>query len=237
MTTSSRRKFIICLDTALLIIFLLLLSPRLTGLKLHEILGVILFIPLIIHLLLSWRWIKNSLQKFFKTASTRTKFNFFLNTVLFILTITALFSGILISQVVLPYFGIKTIDDSSWRFVHNAPLNFVVLFVGLHIAINWRWVVSVFKKGLSSPKENSKLTSPRIGRIFLRVAILFLAMSVVALLLFSIIGKPSLERLLNQDEIARFAPTFRHGIIQFFGEAALIAVYAFVAWRWLRIRL
>jgi len=237
MTASSRRKFIIFLDTGLLIIFLLLLSPRLTGLRLHEILGVILFIPLIIHLLLSWRWIKNSSQKFFKTASTRTKFNFFLNTVLFILTITALFSGVLISQVVLPYFGIKTINDSNWRFVHNAPLNFVVFFVGLHVAINWKWIVSVFKKGLSTPKENSKLTSPRIGRILLRIAILFLAMSVVALLLFSIIGKPSLERLLNQDEIARFAPTFHHGIIQFFEETALIAVYAFVAWRWLRIRL
>ena len=237
MTASSRRKFIICLDTALLIIFLLLLAPRLTGLPLHEWLGFIFFIVLILHLLLSWAWIQSATRKFFRTANTRTKVNFFLNAVLFLLSVSELFSGFLISQVLLPDFGIKTINDSSWRALHNIPLNFIVLFAGLHIAINWRWIVAVFKKRSINTKENSRLPSPKIGKIFSGVAILLLAMSIVALLLFSILGKPSLERLLNQDEIARFSPEFRHGIVQFLGEAALIAVYAFVAWRWLRIRL
>src|SRR4030095_12733176 len=134
-------------------IFILLLSPRMTGLPLHEVLGVLFFVPIIIHLLIAWPWIQNVTWKFFKTASRRTRFNFFLNATLFILVITALVSGFVISQVVLPNLGIKTINDRSWRAAHNVPLNFTVLFAGLHIAVNWGWIVAAFKKRLNVSKQ------------------------------------------------------------------------------------
>ena len=113
MIASSRRRFIICLDISLLIIFILLLSPRMTGLPLHEFLGVIFFIPLLIHILIAWPWIQHATSKFYKTTSKRTRFNFFLNSILFILVVTELVSGFIISQVVLPGLGIKTINDSA----------------------------------------------------------------------------------------------------------------------------
>ena len=131
MIASPRRRCIVYLDATLLVIFVLLLSPRMTGLALHEILGLIFFIPIIIHLLIAWPWIQNVTRRFFKTANRRTLFNFFLNAILFILVITELVSGFIISQVVLPNLGINTINDRTWRSVHNLPLNFVVLFTGL----------------------------------------------------------------------------------------------------------
>jgi len=237
MTASARRKFIICLDTALLIIFILLLSPRLTGLPLHEVLGVIFFIPIIIHLLIAWPWIQNVTRKFFKTANRRTRFNFFLNTILFILVIIELISGFVISQVVLPNLGIKTINDRSWRAAHNLPLNFVVLFAGLHIAVNWGWIVAAFKKRLSGPKQANEVFSLEIRLILVRIGILILAAGVISVILYSIIGKPSLTRLYNHNEIARFYPTLGHGLVQFFGEAFLIVLVVFIARKWLRIRL
>jgi hypothetical protein len=237
MIASPRRRFIICLDTALLIIFILLLSPRMTGLPLHEVLGVIFFIPVIIHLLIAWPWIQNVTGKFFKTASNRTRFNFILNTILFILVITELVSGFFISQVVLPELGIKTINDRSWRSAHNLPLNFTVLFAGLHIAINWGWIVAAFNKRLSIPKESNGKFSIKIISILVRIGILILATVLVSLILYSMIGKPSLTRLYNQDEIARFNPSLGHGIVQFMGEAFLVAIVALIARKWLRIRL
>jgi len=237
MIASPRRRFIICLDTALLIIFILLLSPRMTGLPLHEVLAVIFFIPIVIHLLIAWPWIQNSTRKFFKTANTRTRFNFFLNTILFILVITELVSGFFISQVILPDLGIKTINDRSWRSVHNLTLNFTMFFAGLHIAINWGWIVSVFKKRLSIPKQSNKVLSLKIMSIFVRIGILILATGLISIVLYNIIGKPSLTRLYNQNEIARFYPSLGHGIVQFLGEAFLLAIVAFIARKWLRIRL
>jgi len=237
MIASPRRRFIICLDTALLIIFILLLSPRLTGLPLHEVLGIIFFIPIIIHLLIAWPWIQNATKKFFKTTNWRTRFNFFLNTILFILVITELVSGTIISQVVLPNLGIKTINDRSWRSMHNVPLNLVVLFGGLHIAINWDWIVAAFKKRPGIPKPGKRTLLFQLMPLLVRIGILILATGLVSLVLYSIIGKPSLSRLYNHNEIARFNPSLSHGIVQLLGEAFLIAIVAFIARKWLRLKL
>jgi hypothetical protein len=165
-------KIIICLDTALLIIFILLLSPRMTGLALHEVLGFIFFIPIVIHLLLAWPWIEAATRKFFKTANKRTRFNFFLNAILFILVITELVSGFIISQVVLPNLGINTINDRAWRSVHNLPLNFVVLFTGFHIAINWGWIVAAFKKRINISKQSQGYF--HLGEYYSSCALVFL---------------------------------------------------------------
>ena len=237
MIASPRNKFIICLDAALLIIFILLLSPRLTGMGLHEVLGLIFFIPIIVHLIIAWPWIQNSAKKFFATASKRTRFNFFLNTSLFILVITELVSGFAISQVALPKLGIKTINDSSWRALHDSPLNFVVLFAGLHIAVNWGWIMSVFKKRSSIDKQKNKVFSPKIMTIVLRTFILIVATGIVASVLYGILGQPSFKRSFSQDEVGRFKPSLGHGIVQILGETFLIALYAFVARKWLRIKL
>ena len=237
MIASQRRRFIVFLDTTLLIIFILLLSPRMTGLALHEVLGFIFFIPIIIHLLIAWPWIQAATRKFFKTANRRTRFNFFLNSVLFILMITELVSGFIISQVVLPNLGINTINDRTWRSVHNLPLNFVVLFTGLHIAINWRWIVAAFKKRSINSKENKELFAVKFMSILMRIGILLIATSLVSVVIYSIIGEPSLARLYNHNEMARFKPGLGHGLIQFTGEALLIFIVAFIARKWLRIRL
>jgi len=237
MIASPRRRFIICLDTALLIIFILLLSPRMTGLALHEVLGFIFFIPLVIHLLIAWPWIQTATRKFFKTANRRTRFNFFLNTILFILVIAELVSGFIISQVILPNLGINTINDRTWRSVHNLPLNFVVLFTGLHIAINWGWIASVFRRRSNSIKQSSGIFASNVTAIAVCIGILFLATGLVSFALYLIVGQPSLSRLYDQNEITRFQPGLDHGIVQFLGEALLLAIVAFIARKWLRIKL
>jgi uncharacterized protein DUF4405 len=237
MIGSSQRKFVICLDTALLITFLLLLSPRMTGLALHEVLGLFFLILVIIHLLVAWQWIQSSIKRFFKSLTRRGRFNFFLNLILFVLVTIELVSGFFISQVVLPRLGIKTINDQSWRLLHNRTLNFTTLAAGLHIAMNWRWIASVFKKRLRVWKHPNKSFSPKIMTILLRTSVLVLAAGVVALVLYGLLGPPTLKRLYMQDEIARFRPTLGHAIIQFFGETFLVALFVFIGHKWLRIRL
>ena len=237
MIASPQKRFVVFLDSSLLIIFILLLSPRLTGLPLHEILGFVFFIPILLHLLIAWPWIRKATRKLFQTVNVRTRINFFLNVVLFILVITELVSGFVISEIVLPYFGIATINDRSWRAVHNLPLNFVVVFTGFHIAMNWGWIVTAVNKRRADQKPGEGVFSAGIKSILKRVAILILASGVVALMWYSIIGEPNLARLYSQNEIARFIPSVDHGLIQLFGEALFIAFIAFMARKWLKVRL
>ena len=137
-TSRSRNAFAIYVDILLLAMLLLLFSPRLTGLTVHEWLGISLGGTLIVHLLLSWTWISTNTRRVVSGRSRRARINYVLNWLLFVLIIIELTSGIAISQVSLPSIGIHTIDDRSWRALHNQTLNFTLLVLGLHVAMNWR---------------------------------------------------------------------------------------------------
>jgi len=126
------------IDIALLATLLLLFSPRLTGLSLHEWLGITLGLPLLVHLVLSWLWISAGTDRFFRKASARARTNYVLNWILFILVVIEVISGVAISQVALPWMGIPAINDRAWRALHNQTLNWTMLVLGLHVAMNWK---------------------------------------------------------------------------------------------------
>ena len=233
----ARRKFIIYLDTFLFLVFILLLSPRMTGLALHEILGVIFFIPIIIHLLIAWSWIQNSMKHFFDKIRRRTSVNLCLNTILFILVVVEIVSGIAISQVALPFMGRKTIDDKAWQSLHNQTLNLTKLFVGFHIALNWEWIISIFKKRLQASGQNYIKLGPNFLITLLRISVFIVSAGIITLTLYYLLGQPSVSRLDPQDKIARFSPTLGHGILQFVGETFLISIDVYVARKWLRVKL
>jgi hypothetical protein len=100
---SLRRKLTFCLDLLLFALLVLSLSPRLTGLPLHEIFGLFLFVPILIHTLVEWRWFVNYIRRFFKATTLRDKFNLFLNALLFMALIFEIVSGLVISQVLGPF--------------------------------------------------------------------------------------------------------------------------------------
>src|SRR4051794_9190084 len=91
----------------------------LTGLPMHEIIGAFIFFPVLIHILIEWKWFTNYFRRFFKNAGTRDKFNLLLNSLLFTALVFQIISGLMISQVLLPFFHIKTIDAERWRLWHN----------------------------------------------------------------------------------------------------------------------
>lgn len=138
---AARNSFAIYVDVLLLATLLLLFSPRLTGLSIHEWLGVSLGATLIVHLLLSWSWISSGTRRVFSGSNGRARINYILNWLLFVLILVELTSGVAISRVVLPSIGIRTINDRSWRALHNLTLNWTMLVLGFHVAMNWRPLV------------------------------------------------------------------------------------------------
>jgi uncharacterized protein DUF4405 len=138
---TARGRLAIYVDVVVLATLLLLFAPRLTGLPIHEWLGVSLGATLIVHLLLSWSWISSGTRRLVSGLNRRARINYVLNWLLFVLILIELTSGIAISRVVLPSIGIATINDRSWRALHNLTLNWTKLVLGFHIAMNWRPLV------------------------------------------------------------------------------------------------
>jgi hypothetical protein len=238
--TSPAREIELWLDALLLVLFLLLLAPRLTGLPTHEWIGLVLAIPILVHLIFSWAWISTGTKRLLGNVPPRSRVNYGINAVLFVLTTVEIVSGVVISQVALPFMGIATINDRSWRALHNLTLNWLLLALGLHVAINWEWVVAALRR-LSAPQRSlPKVRSAVSGRVvstLRRSALVFIAATIVGATVFLKLGPPTVTRVYRQDEVARFAGSPARGVGQFAGEAMLLCLVAYASRRWLRVRL
>ena len=144
-----RIQLIFWLDVTLLILISALEVVPFTGLSLHEWLAIAIIFLILFHILLSWTWIAASSRRLAMPGSGRTRVNFLLNFCLFASVATVIFSGLVVSEVALPAFGLKTVaGDPGWRQIHGRFSDFVFIFAGLHLAINWDWSVAAAKKCL-----------------------------------------------------------------------------------------
>jgi hypothetical protein len=58
-------------------------------------------------------------------------------------------SGILISRVALPYLGIDTLAGPFWTRLHILTAEVTLGLVPVHVALRWRWIVSVGRRLLT----------------------------------------------------------------------------------------
>ena len=146
------------LDVTLLVSVCALQTVPFTGLVVHEWLGLAMVGMVLAHLLLAWSWIASQSRRLLAWQSLRACINYLLNLTLFACVIAAIFSGILISQKAIPALtGTQAAPDMDWRWdsIHNRFSNFVIILSGLHLAINWDWVLAagrkIFRRFLEDP--------------------------------------------------------------------------------------
>ncbi len=235
-----RRKWMLFLDIFLFILIVALYSPLITALSFHELLGVIFILPFIFHLLFSWLWINQSTKRLFRNNSWRHKLNYLFNVILFVLIIVEILSGLIISQVLIPSFGVKTFNDWKWRALHNQASVGIVIILSFHIAMNWQRIVSYFKKKVSAV---SSITKNNIHAFFTLVrelkrslAIVFVA-AIIIFISFIIVGTPDKERVNLVNDVVRLKQNIMSGIVQVAGTIITIVILAYIAHRWLKIRL
>lgn len=235
---AGRKRVDFILDSLLLTLLLLLFSPRLTGLPLHEWLGIAIVPPIVVHVLLSWRWVAAATRRLLRGAPNRVRVNYILNALLFVLLTLVIASGVAISEVAAPSVGTRTIDDRAWRALHNLTLNWLLLIAGFHIAMNWDWVRRTLPAMLSS--DTSFLASARLGspgRVGSWVLVIVTAAGVVVGTAIECLGPPSAARRSATNEIARFAGSPLHGAGQLAGETLLLCVAAYLGRKALRLRI
>lgn len=134
------------LDTASFLAFLILTAPRFTGMAIHEWLGVALGAALITHLLLHWNWLTAVTRRFFGAATWRARTNYLLNVLLFVCFTVTLFTGLMISEVALPLFGLQLGHDRLWEQLHRLGSDACVILIGLHLSLHWNWIVHTTRR-------------------------------------------------------------------------------------------
>ncbi len=147
-TTSTRASIStrVWIDIALFVGYVLLSAPQTTGISFHEYFTVV-FIPIFIsHIVLDWSWIARVFRRSDRQRSAEVRFNRAFDIVLFIGMVVVIYSGFLVSESILPDFGIDPEVTTFWSTIHDAFGNLLILLVGVHVAVHWPWIKRNIKR-------------------------------------------------------------------------------------------
>jgi hypothetical protein len=131
----SQRRLSLALDGLLLLAVGTLHSWRLTGVPLHEWLGVALAGALVVHLLLHFSWIESRTRRLAEPGAWRNRANVALNGTLFAAMAGAVASGLFMAKSLFP--GFQPVGEYlRWHGIHETCSNLALVLVGLHLGLN-----------------------------------------------------------------------------------------------------
>lgn len=155
----TKRNFLV--DGLILISFLILSEPAITGISLHEWLGLSFFAMIVIHLFYHWDWIVQVTLRYFRKLFHSSRLNYLVDLFLLISFVATMLSGLIISRTILPLFAITIVHNHSWRFIHDFSANLMLFLVAVHFALHWKWIVTYFKRLIVVPiKDRISIAVP-----------------------------------------------------------------------------
>ncbi len=156
------------LDIAIFMAFVLAMTPRTTGIPVHEWLSIAFAACVVVHLLLHWEWIVGVAPKFFARLFHESRLNFVVDSVFFLAMILIMVSGFALSKVALPALGISLPFSLVWKRIHGMAAEIALITLGIHCGLHARWIAFNGKKHLIEPiinlfrKRPEKIALPEV---------------------------------------------------------------------------
>ena len=143
-------------DIILFVAFIFINIPQTTGIPFHEWFSIFFIAPMMLHILLDWKWIVNVTKRIFKKLPGEVRFNHLWDTLIYVMMVLAFFTGFVISESALPTLGIHVKIDSFWSAMHDIVANLLMVFIGVHLAMHWGWIVNAVRRGVLSRKNGNE---------------------------------------------------------------------------------
>jgi len=146
MRAKQRSKFWV--DIILFAGFSLAFFLDLTGLSLHQFIGLGAGLLALYHLAAHWQWLRSVGQRLFDRACARPRLYFFLDAVLFAGFAYILGSGLVIST----WLNLALADYETWRVVHIVVSALTMLALLAKLVLHWRWIANAAASLLPAPR-------------------------------------------------------------------------------------
>lgn len=138
---------IICVDTVMTVILLLLMAYELIGQAAHEWLGIAIFVLFVTHHVLNRKWCSNALK------GTYAPFRIWQTALILCVVITtfgSMTSGIIISRSALAFLPIAG-GQSFGRNLHMLSAYWGFVLLSLHLGLHWSMMMGMAKKAIKRP--------------------------------------------------------------------------------------
>jgi hypothetical protein len=160
----NRNMLNLAIDLGVFAAFLAATAPHFTGMAVHEWLGLALGAGLLTHLLLHWQWVAAVTRRFFGATAWSARLNYLLNTLLFVAFTAIIVTGLMISEAVLPLFGLAASQGGSFKQIHKLASDATLFLVGLHVALHWSWIVKMLGRVAGRLRGVRAPQAPSLGR-------------------------------------------------------------------------
>jgi hypothetical protein len=146
MHSSQKTRWVV--DAALFTSFLLAFFLDLTGLSLHQWIGLSAAAVAAYHLIAHDAWVDSTASRFFGKLAARSRLYFLIDAALLAGFATITITGLVISS----WFNLQLASYDAWRFVHIAASIVTLLVTVAKLALHWRWIVTVTRNIFTGQK-------------------------------------------------------------------------------------
>jgi len=142
-------------DITMTVLMLLLMDYDVTGLALHEWLGIGLFVMFAAHKLFNYKWIKGVSARLFDSGlKTKTRIMYLLDVLLLFSVSAVTVSGILVSEL----FSFELGDRAFWVSLHELTAYGSLILISVHIGFHWKAIMKAAGKMAGIKQPNTART-------------------------------------------------------------------------------
>lgn len=167
----NRNMFIkLVIDVTMTVLLLVAMAYQITGILVHEVVGVVLLLLFIVHNILNRRWYKTIVKG---TFNIRRVLSITVNLLFLVSMIAVIVSSVPISREVVTFIPIKS--NMTFMQIHVMTSYWGFILMAIHIGMSWATIINAMRKmtGITDPS--------RIRTISLRtVAVLIVVYGVQA---------------------------------------------------------
>ena len=142
----AKKRNVLVVDLVVLAVYLIAANPALTGIDVHEWLGIAAFVVFVAHAAQHGDWVVETARTAFARPSLGRTGHFVLDALIVVAFMTCTVSGVLVSGAVLPALGLYADGFFFWDPLHAASAKVLLALLVVHVVVHWRWIAGLFRK-------------------------------------------------------------------------------------------
>lgn len=156
----AKKRNALVVDLIVLVVYLVVANPALTGIGVHEWLGIAAFVAFVAHAAQHGDWVAETARTAFARPSLGRTGHFVLDALIVVAFMMCTVSGVLVSGAVLPALGLYADGFFFWNPLHAASAKVLLALLVVHVVAHWRWIAGLFrgsrdKRGQETPRTAS----------------------------------------------------------------------------------
>ncbi len=137
---SQKQKWAV--NASLFMLFIASFFLDLTGLELHQWLGMIVGAGAAYHLITHWTWVKAVSRRFFGSTSVQARGFYLLDAAMLVGLATIILTGVVISS----WLNLSLAAYDAWHSVHVIASIVTISTLMLKVIVHWRMIANLFKR-------------------------------------------------------------------------------------------